>query len=157
MRVGFTGTREGMTLLQKQEFIKLIEHLRPTEFHHGDCVGADVQAAELVMTQFPDIIVHCHPPKEDSGLRAHHRSHIFHDPLGYLSRNRQIVDLTDQLIAIPKETEHQSWGGTWYTVDFAQKRSRPRYIIFPDGVVHKYIVGGNAYTWDENGVTLAKE
>ncbi len=44
MKVGFTGTRKGMTEFQKTEVRRLLTeymHGRDMEAHHGDCIGAD--------------------------------------------------------------------------------------------------------------------
>ena len=50
--VGFTGTQIGMSPLQKKTFTKLIKFLladnKITSFHHGDCVGADADAHNIV-------------------------------------------------------------------------------------------------------------
>jgi hypothetical protein len=43
MKVGFTGTRKGMTPQQRVAFAELVITLRPTQAHHGDCVGADAE------------------------------------------------------------------------------------------------------------------
>ena len=39
MRIGFTGSRDGMTQQQKQTLIKVLQEYWPVEFHHGDGMG----------------------------------------------------------------------------------------------------------------------
>ena len=109
--------------------------LNSGEFHHGDCVGVDVQAARLA-AHFGYTVV-SHPPKEDI-LRAFHKSTIILPPLGYLERDKRIVDAVDLLLVVPKENQWQPRGGTWYTHDYAKKRGVPRIVIFPDPVKAVY-------------------
>ena len=47
MKVGVTGTRSGMNKRQQQEFTDFLNELGSGEFHHGDCVGVDVEAARI--------------------------------------------------------------------------------------------------------------
>lgn len=137
MKVGFTGTREGMTSAQADAFAALILQLSPTEFHHGDCIGSDDQAANLVHVALADgCEIVCHPPS-DGKLRAFNTRHgkNIRQPFSYLTRNRNIVGQTELLIACPKEACWQPRGGTWYTVDHAMKKGKPVRIIYPDGSV----------------------
>jgi hypothetical protein len=59
--------------------------------------------------------------------------------LTHFVRNRNIVNESDVLIAVPMQAEHQDRGGTWYTYDYATKQLyQPRGIgrvilIRPDG------------------------
>lgn len=53
MRIGFTGTQNGMTKAQKSQLWNSVTDLTPSsigghEFRHGDCVGADEQAHLIV-------------------------------------------------------------------------------------------------------------
>lgn len=136
MKIGFTGTRRGMTDAQRQVFAELIVRLKPTEFHHGDCVGADDQAASVVARSVSGVRIVVHPPVDESlrafngGLRC---MMVVRPPRTHLARNRDIVNETDCLIACPLEMEHQPRGGTWYTVDYAAKVGRLTYVVWPDG------------------------
>jgi hypothetical protein len=128
VKVGVTGTRSGMNKRQKQEFTELLTELGTGEFHHGDCVGVDVEAAKIAEKLGWRTV--CHPPVKDE-LRAYHKSDEIREPKSYFARNRNIVDETDVLLVVPYQDSHQSQGGTWYTNDYAVKKSKPRHIIFP--------------------------
>ena len=60
MIVGFTGTRNGMTGQQNEAIRKWIAKNKPSEFHHGDCVGADAEAHDLFEGAGAEIYIH--PP-----------------------------------------------------------------------------------------------
>ena len=129
LKIGITGTRSGMQDNQMIELFEFFEKIStPFEFHHGDCVGVDVEAA--VMAKDFGARVVCHPPIKDE-LRAFHKSDEFKDPLSYFARNRNIVNETDLLIVVPFQTSPQSHGGTWYTHDYAIKIGKPVMIIYP--------------------------
>lgn len=136
MKIGVTGTREGLTEKQIRDLIFVLQEIKSTaeekgffvELHHGDCVGADDTAARLAFIAGFEVV--CHPPIKPE-LRAHAPSHTFREPKGYLERDRNIVDETQFLIVMPKEMEWQSKGGTWYTHDYAKKIGKPFKIIWP--------------------------
>lgn len=131
MHVGFTGTRNGMTAEQKVGFSRLLTHLQPTHLHHGDCVGADDEAANIAADLGIELI--CHPPIDET-LRAFNARHKEARPAKtHFARNRDIVNESEALIVCPLDMTHQSRGGTWYTYDFAVKRHKPTYVIWPDG------------------------
>lgn len=149
MRVGFSGTRHGMTSPQKVAFVELIRRLKPLQFHHGSCQGADVEAARLVDDVYFDLIadqavnttqlrIVCHPGpdgdphQQDSGVDDKVLPGKTH-----FARNREIVDSTDILVACPFDMMEQPRGGTWYTVGFARKRGKPVYIVWPDGTIEE--------------------
>jgi len=62
MRIGFRGTRDGMTDQQKESLRQVLAEYQPDEFHHGDFVGADAEAHEIVTTAYPAIRVVMHRP-----------------------------------------------------------------------------------------------
>lgn len=135
MKLGFTGTRNGMTELQKTIFEGLLQPME--EFHHGSCRGADVEAARIVHHTFelsPTIV--CHPgPDDDPCREASGVDDEVRPPKTHFARNRDIVNETDELIATPADMAEQERGGTWYTIRYAQRVRKPVTIIWPDGSI----------------------
>jgi hypothetical protein len=132
MKVGFTGTQVGMTFQQCMAFMRLMRELGPTEFHHGDCIGADALAAKMVLSNFPDCKVICHPPIY-TNKQANVGGHEVLPRKSYLDRNRDIVDASEVMVATPKEKEEQVRSGTWYTVRYARRRKKAIRMVFPTG------------------------
>ena len=48
VKIGFTGTRNGMNKEQIKELENIIKSKQLDEFHHGMCVGSDQQAHDVV-------------------------------------------------------------------------------------------------------------
>jgi hypothetical protein len=130
IRLGITGTRQGMT---EYQFSELTEFLRAfpsdTEFHHGDCVGVDVEAAALARSM--GMLIVCHPPNNPSN-RGFYGGDEMRTPRSYLERNRNIVLSSDVLLVVPAESQQQPRGGTWYTYNFAGKCAVPRVLFLPE-------------------------
>jgi hypothetical protein len=156
MKLGFTGTRRGMTTKQAETFQQVLKSCNPGEFHHGDCIGADDEAADIAHDfLLPDMIV-VHPPTDDTH-RAFNGSgnERMREPKTHFARNRDIVDETDMLIAAPYESEHQKRGGTWYTVDYAKKKRRRVIIIWPDGFADTQVeIPGDVTAGETNSMRL---
>lgn len=137
MKIGFTGTQLGCSEEQFFSFRCFIEDLKPTEFHHGDCIGADSQAHRVVReisSPLFRINIIIHPPLNPD-KRALCESDERRTPKDYLVRNRDIVNETDLLIACPKEANEIIRSGTWSTIRYAKKMGRVCRIICPDGSV----------------------
>jgi len=137
MKVGFTGTQSGMTIQQHNSLWPLLKKLRTSEFHHGDCIGADTDATMLVH-DIGGIIIHCHPPKNKSKRAFTDKLYIesiVYDAKEYLDRNHDIVDATNILVATPKEFNEELRSGTWATIRYARKKHKKIYIIYPDGSI----------------------
>ena len=145
MKIGFTGTHVGMTAPQIATFSNIIKIIDEGinainidavhEFHHGDCIGADAIAHEIVSKQslYHDIVIH---PPLDNKKRAFCAigiDDVVLPPKSYLERNRDIVDECTILIATPKGFKEELRSGTWATIRYAQKRRKPVLIIQPDG------------------------
>jgi len=128
MKVGFTGTREGMSQFQQEQFALLIYNLGCTEFHHGDCEGADKEAHDILRQIFPHIKIVVHPPKSNY-LRAYCTGDEMRDPEEYLVRDEAIVNETEYLIGSPLTDVEQFRSGTWYTIRYAKKTKKPNTIL----------------------------
>jgi hypothetical protein len=140
MRVGFTGTREGMSQLQKDALSVWLSRHAATEFHHGSAQGADEEAVRVLLDLAPAFdhiktcAIHAHPcdvPHSGSAA-AFILSHEKHKVRKPLVRNQEIVDAADILIAAPKGPEEVR-SGTWAAVRYARKLGRRVLILWPDG------------------------
>lgn len=132
MRVGFTGTRRGLTERQEAGVLLLLAHLGASELHHGDCVGADAYAHALALEKGIRVILH--PPTDPRERAFCCGATITLPALPYLERNRKIVDMTEILIATPAEQTGEALrSGTWATVRYARKQGRRIYVVRPDG------------------------
>jgi hypothetical protein len=132
MRIGFTGTRRGMTAEQECALRALLTSHAGAILHHGDCIGADAQAHDVAVSLGWDVVIH--PPLVEA-QSAWRTTADVRKPRPYLERNKDIVRDTDLLIAAPAEASEQHRSGTWSTVRFARKQRRPIWIIQPDGTV----------------------
>lgn len=135
MKIGFTGTRHGMSDAQAKTLCRIIDRLKELdEFHHGDCVGADATASVLVFALKEAAFHHIHPASDvDYKNRAKCVGHFFYDPMPALQRNSEIVDACDLLVAVPEHYEEITRSGTWATIRQARKLGKPIVIIWPDG------------------------
>lgn len=132
IKIGFTGTREGMTEAQKAVLFGMLLGFRDSiQLHHGDCIGADEQAHQIAIEMNVRVVIH---PSDDSSARAFCLgSYSMRFPKGYLDRDRDIVHDTELLIATPKENQEQRRGGTWFTIRYARSLAKPITIILPSG------------------------
>jgi hypothetical protein len=130
MKTGFTGTQRGMTAAQKRVVETFIRNIKG-EFHHGDCIGADEEAHEIALGHGLKIVIH--PPANTKKRAFCEDATDLRIEKSYLSRNKDIVLETEQLIAAPGEEEEQTRSGTWSTVRYARSLKRVISIVLPDG------------------------
>ena len=158
MKIGFTGTRQGMTEAQKLTFGSEFKRLQarasermaiyasgprcvwkpPSDctieaFHHGDCLGADVEASRLVRSlpnSFLRVVAH---PCNLEAQCAFSYAHEYRDMKKPLERNRDIVNECDVLFAAPGGMVEERRSGTWATIRYARKQEKPLCIVWPDG------------------------
>jgi hypothetical protein len=133
VRLGFTGTRSGMTEAQKQAFTRFVMAIDYVEFHHGDCVGADADAHEIV-SRHPRHTIIIHPPVSDKD-RAFCKGDVVRSPKTYFARNRHIVLETEETVGCPYQNQEPvpPTGGTWYTLKYSEKVKHTTHVIWPDG------------------------
>lgn len=147
--IGFTGTRLGMSIAQREKVEEYMTHWAEVIddliiARQGCCVGSDEDFTRICnKIGYPPIALVAHPPvkTEYLSIRAQTLSHYVKRARGYLSRDRDIVDASDLLIATPAEHEdtvgpnRRRTSGTWYTITYAQSHVTPVYIVYPDGSV----------------------
>lgn len=125
--IGFTGTQVGMS--KKQKDILRLLLLEASEFHHGDCIGADAEADEIARGLNIPVVIH--PPNNPSkrAFCAQPGDQVIR-PLHYLDRNREIVEATHELIGAPRTDQEELRSGTWSTIRYARKKGK-KVIILP--------------------------
>lgn len=133
MKIGFTGTRNGMTVQQGEAVEHLLYQLRPDEIHHGDCRGADAEFHGMAYRICGSRRV-VHPPLNDLH-RAFCEGEETKPAKSYHDRNHDIVDATDRLIATPLTDKESFQSGTWTTIRYARRLGKPVYIVTPYGKV----------------------
>ncbi len=133
MRVGFTGTRRGMTpgqLAAVSFLLRAWSRVAILEVHHGGCRGADLEFHALARPHRRH--VHPGPGSSRSGDVVYpvpcHGSGGRGSP--YLVRNRDIVDACEVLVAAPGGPEVVR-SGTWATIRYARRVGRPVVLLRP--------------------------
>lgn len=136
IRIGFTGTRKGMTENQKSVLKEILEKNKMSEFHHGDCKGADEEAHAMVSSMrisryvYPKIVLH---PPTNGKYRAFLKGECEMPNADYIDRDHQIVDSVDLLIACPESEEETLRSGTWATIRYAERKGKMTVIVYPSG------------------------
>jgi hypothetical protein len=139
LTIGFTGTQNGMNAEQLEELTNYLRlcydwcrnhDLRPV-FRHGDCIGADNQAATTASLLGYYVISH---PCTISYKRAWNpNSNEVMKPKPPLERNHDIVDQSDYMVATPFEeaTDPEPLrSGTWATIRYCRKRLKHVTVLY---------------------------
>jgi len=139
LHIGFSGTRYGMTLLQRRAVYRVFRWYRDNRnaitVHHGSCVGADAEAHDIA--RMLGLSVALHPgvsAKGDSPYRAECSmlpGERVWTPRHYFTRNAAIAACTGVLVAAAGDgTEDR---GTSHAISCAVKLERPVVIVSADG------------------------
>jgi hypothetical protein len=131
LRVGFTGTQRGISLIQREAAAEWLWVQAARELHHGDCVGADADVHVVALSLSITVVIH--PPTIDTKRAWCEGAREVLPPLPYLERDVAIVVATEVLLALPGEEDEVRRSGTWFTVRRARRLLRPVQIIFPSG------------------------
>jgi hypothetical protein len=147
--VGFTGTKNGMKPNQREElreYLTKLFELGYRVFHHGDCIGADAQAARIAKDIGFYLICHPGHPKDKNNTMFRAFTD-FNDEVReakpFIARDHDIVDESNTMVATPAGEEVPR-SGTWTTVRYARKRRKSLHIIYPPLKLNTFLTGEHA-------------
>lgn len=134
MIFSFTGTREGMSTRQMDQFGFVIGTMAypftaSFEFHYGGAKGADRQArnwiAELLIARgLPLSQIHCHPcPGVVADKDTRHDT--WHEVFPPLKRDKDLAEICDVMIATPLTDKEVLRSGTWATIRYTRALMKP--------------------------------
>ena len=127
MKIGFTGSRGGLSPDQTYKIVEVLSNCNPSEVHHGDCVGADEQFHNICRDLNIPIIIH--PPTNESKRAFCEGGSLQKAKFSYLKRNQNIVDCCDLLIACPETATEKLRSGTWSTIRYARKNYKENLLL----------------------------
>lgn len=130
MIIGFTGTRAGMSQKQDELVKEFLRTHVPDAVMHGDCVGAD-KDFDNISASLGILRYSC--PCTLTEQRAFTDAVLWQQPKPPLERNRDIVNVSDVILACPKEMHEIMRSGTWATIRYAKSRKKELHIFYPDG------------------------
>jgi hypothetical protein len=136
-RIGFTGTRLGMTDEQKEAVHDLLQQWKKKstiglEGLHGDCIGADADFHQICR----DLAITVYKvPSNWERTTAHTDAPLLEgfEPTRPYARNRILVDAATKLIGCPFNYKYTERSGTWYTMTYAANKGKSVITVFPDG------------------------
>lgn len=133
LKIGFTGTERGMTPFQRDWLFSVLDaySFEPGErwFLMGDCIGADIEAAEIAKNL--GFMIWVFPPNNPS-RRARYAFPDYMEPeYPHLVRNHHIVEKCDLLLAAPAENYEVLRSGVWSTVRYAKKLDKYVSLCYP--------------------------
>lgn len=147
-KVGFTGTSKGASEYQLRGLEERLKELKEDgfdEFHHGLCIGADEQAAEIAKKLGYRIVAHPGFSKKNPDSLLYRSEFTGNDEVltakPHIDRDHDIVDSVAHMLATPLQREEQTRSGTWTTVRYARKQNRPTDVILPPFVPPKWASG----------------
>jgi len=127
MKLGFTGTRNGMSIQQKAQVEILLKIIDVSEVHMGDCVGADKDMHQICYALGIKTIGH---PPDNNTLRAFCNYDEERAPKYYTERNKDIVEESDLIIATPDGPE-KIRSGTWHAIRHARRIDKKVILVMP--------------------------
>jgi len=136
VKIGFTGSQAYPTDKQIETCKNFLIELKPTEFHDGACIGSDYAIHKIAQALKIKIISH---PPTIKLKRAIYTSDETREEKDYLVRNLDIINETDEILAVSDSYKEKLRSGTWFTIKHALKKGKKVTIIFPDGKKEVYI------------------
>ena len=136
MKLGFTGSRK-ISYNQCSRLYKLIKGMNIDVAIHGGCKGFDSCFHEVVK-ELCNAKIFVHPGNQEQHDIFVKKNDCEVLPVKpYLERNKDIVNLSDEIIACPGTLKEILRSGTWATIRYAQKIGKKITIIFPDGSIEE--------------------
>lgn len=120
IRLGFTGSRRGLTDKQRIVLDELVAKICPDEASHGDCIGADAEFHEAVRELVKPCKITVWPSTYED-MRAFCKGDVVHDPMPARDRDQLIVKFSTHFIGCPPTEEEIAQSGSWMTLRMARK------------------------------------
>lgn len=141
LHVGVTATRDGITNAQMRKLLAQLGDICDSNrvsaryFHHGDCIGGDVQSAGAARLLGYRIAGH---PPDDPTYRAFFENDVTYPERPYLARDLDIVTIAAVMFGLPRGESELQRSGTWATLRYARAKAREveafrGTAIYPDG------------------------
>jgi hypothetical protein len=139
MRIGFSGSRNGLTDAQRGVLLTLLRQYGPGDwFIHGGEKHADAEAHFIARNQLMRVKVW---PSDMKNTQAEFPDAVeVMAAMPPLKRNSYIVvDNLDHLYACPRSPVEVMRSGTWSVVRRCRKQLVDHSIILPDGHVDTFV------------------
>jgi len=137
MKIGFTGTRNGLTEKQNAGLFIMLQKLKEEKIEsisHGGCKGADTSFHLMISPQYVNkIFIHPGDILQFDFWNNLDGSFKVFEPRPYLERNKTIVNDSDLMFVCPDGYKEKIRSGTWSTYRYAKKLGKKIIIIYPDG------------------------
>jgi hypothetical protein len=120
-KLGFTGTRNGLSDNQRAWLALEIQSNPPAKAGHGDCVGADGDFHDLLRLYAPSCEIHVWPSLFE-GLRAFKKGDVMYEPEKAGVRDKHIVKFATHFVGCPPTDFEVQRSGSWQTLRMARNR-----------------------------------
>lgn len=129
---GFTGTRAGMTVFQRDMITRVYKIGQPLIIRHGGAYGSDTEAHAIWREQCKNKTAEVWPADEKrAALFRGHKNTLVHPVMPPLDRNIEIVLRSVFLVATPHTEVEEQRSGTWQTIREGLKVNRTILILWP--------------------------
>lgn len=120
-KLGFTGTRHGLSGDQREGLVEYVRKLAPHKAAHGDCVGADAEFHQILREFAPNCEIHIWPSTFDK-MRAFCEGDVMYEPGRALERDKYIVKFSNYFVGCPPTDFEVQRSGSWATLRMARNR-----------------------------------
>jgi len=120
-KLGFTGTRNGMSPTQRAWIASYIQENLPDKAAHGDCIGADADFHELLREFAPNCEIHIWPSTFEK-MRAFCEGDVMYEPGRALERDKYIVKFSTHFVGCPPTDYEIQRSGSWATLRMARNQ-----------------------------------